>query len=68
MLYRAISSLKEYILIDTETIHVERFSINSNGLWELQEYDSPDKNLEIPSLGIHLLLSDLYNGCSFPQP
>ena len=68
MLYRAISSLKEYILIDSETIYVERFSINSNGLWELQEYDSPDKNLEIPSLGIHLLLCDLYNGCSLPQP
>ncbi len=68
MLYRAISSLKEYILIDTETIHVERFSINSNGLWELQEYDSPDKNLEMTALGIQLLVSDLYNGCSFPQP
>lgn len=37
-LYRDIPSLKEYVLIDSTSLSVEVFSVNSNGLWELREY------------------------------
>lgn len=39
MLYRQIKSFKEYVLIDSESVHVEKFSINNNDLWELEEFD-----------------------------
>ena len=39
MLYRAIPALKEYILVDSESIHVEPFAINKEGLWQLKEYN-----------------------------
>jgi Uma2 family endonuclease len=34
-LYRDIKTLKEYILVDSESIHVEVFRLNENGHWEL---------------------------------
>ena len=36
MLYRAIPALKEYILVDSESIHAEHFAINKEGLWQLK--------------------------------
>ena len=37
-LYRELDTLKEYILIDSESVNVDAFSINKSGLWELREY------------------------------
>src|SRR6185437_7975906 len=34
-LYRDIPTLKEYVLVDSETIHVEVFRLNENNRWEL---------------------------------
>lgn len=64
MLYRGISTLKEYILIDSESVHIERFSINNKGLWELQEFNQGSNSLLISSLDIKLVLSDVYSGCN----
>lgn len=60
MLYRAIPALKEYILVDTESIHVEHFAINNKGLWELNEYDDPEAEIIINSLQVGLLVKDVY--------
>ena len=40
MLYRAIPTLKEYILVEAESIHVEQFAINKEGLWQLKEFSN----------------------------
>ena len=61
-LYRDIPSLKEYLLVDSESILVEAFRINDNGNWELEEIKSPDGILRIPSVGIEIPLSDIYTG------
>jgi len=42
-LYRAIPTLKEYILVDSESISIEAFHINENGHWELEEYKAIEK-------------------------
>ena len=39
-LYRDIKTLKEYILVDSESIHIETFRLNENDHWELEEYGS----------------------------
>jgi Uma2 family endonuclease len=37
MLYRAIPSLTNYILIDSESIRGEHFSLNKEEIWQLKE-------------------------------
>lgn len=61
-LYRDIPTLKEYILVDTESILVEAFRVNPSGHWELEEYKSPDQLLPLTSLSISFSLKDIYQG------
>ncbi len=61
-LYRDIPELKEYILIDSESVNVEAFRVNLNGNWELEEYKSPEALLTIQTVGIQLSLKEIYEG------
>ncbi len=61
-LYREIPTLKEYVLVDTDSILVEVFRINQSGHWELEEYKSPDTILQFTSLSISVTLKDIYRG------
>jgi Uma2 family endonuclease len=61
-LYREIPTLKEYVLVDTESILVEVFRINQSGRWELAEYKSSDTVLPFTSLSISVTLKDIYQG------
>ena len=63
MLYRSIPTLKEYILIDPESIHIEQFATNKDGLWQLKEYANKTDQLSLESIGITLLLEDIYDRC-----
>jgi Uma2 family endonuclease len=62
MLYRAIPSLKDYILIDSQSIHAEHFAINKEGLWQLKEYNKPEEKIIIERLNVQLVLEDVYEG------
>jgi Uma2 family endonuclease len=61
-LYRDIPSLKDYILVDTDALHVEAFKINTAGFWELHEYKSPDDIVDITSIGVSVSLNEIYEG------
>ena len=61
-LYRDIPTLKEYILIDSESIAIEAFRINASGHWELEEYKSLNEVLPIPVVDITIPLHDIYEG------
>jgi len=67
MLYRAIPALKEYILIDSESIHAEHFAINKEGLWQLKEYNKPEEKIIIETLNVQLLLKEIYEGSKLTQ-
>jgi Uma2 family endonuclease len=60
MLYRAIPSLKEYILVDSESIHVEHFAINKEGLWQLKEHSTSQEKIFIETLDLRLPLKEIY--------
>ena len=60
MLYRAIPALKDYILVDSESIHIEHFTINKEGLWQLKEYNQFSEKISIMSIGIKLSLGEIY--------
>ncbi len=61
-LYRDIPTLKEYILIDSESITVEVFRVNERNQWELQEYKSIDEELAILTIKVAVSLKDIYEG------
>ncbi|HTG56356.1 MAG TPA: Uma2 family endonuclease [Niabella sp.] len=65
-LYRDIPTLKEYILIDTESINIECFRLNAGGHWELEEYKTPDTTLAIESLNLSINIRDIYEGTQLP--
>lgn len=61
-LYREIPTLKEYVLVDTESILVEVFRVNQSGHWELEEYKSAESVLSFHSLSISIALKNIYQG------
>lgn len=61
-LYRDIPTLKEYILIDPESINVEAFRLNEKNHWELEEYKTIDVALDIPTLQLSIPLTEIYEG------
>lgn len=67
-LYRDIPTLKEYILIDSESVSVELFHVNATGHWELEEYNALVDTLKIPSLQLSIPLEEIYNGTKINQP
>ena len=62
MLYRDIKTLKDYVLMDSQSIHAEVFSINQNNLWELKEYKHLSDEFVINSIEFSLALKDIYEG------
>jgi Uma2 family endonuclease len=61
-LYRDIPTLKEYVLVDSETIHIEVFRLNENNHWELEEYDSIENFLSIKAIDEKIAISEIYEG------
>ena len=59
-LYRDIATLKEYILIDSETISIEAFRINDGGHWELEEYKETDNTLLIKCIQVSIPVAEIY--------
>jgi Uma2 family endonuclease len=61
-LYRDIPTLREYILVDSETIHIEVFRLNENNHWELEEYDAAENFLSVKAIDEKIALSEIYEG------
>ena len=59
--YRSISSLQEYVLINSRSFAAEVFRKNEDGLWVLasEAYNLNDQ-LEIASVGLNLPMTDIY--------
>ncbi|MEP7230168.1 MAG: Uma2 family endonuclease [Ginsengibacter sp.] len=61
-LYRDIPTLKEYILADSESIHLEVFRLNENNHWELEEYNAVENFLFIKAIDEKIGISEIYEG------
>ncbi|MBX2921913.1 MAG: Uma2 family endonuclease [Chitinophagaceae bacterium] len=61
-LYRDIPALKEYILVDSESIHIEIFRLNESNRWELEEYNTSEEMLYIQTINESISLADIYDG------
>ncbi|MEO8110807.1 MAG: Uma2 family endonuclease [Ginsengibacter sp.] len=61
-LYRDITTLKEYILVDSGSIHIEIFRLNESGHWELEEYNSLTNTVTIKAIDETVSVSEMYDG------
>lgn len=66
-LYRDIETLKEYILIDSEKISIEKFSKNNDNSWTLTEYKNLDDVFYIKAIEVSIALTDVYDGVDFEE-
>jgi Uma2 family endonuclease len=57
--YRALGTLVDYVLVAQDQMHVEHFT--RDGMrWTLTELGEPDAVLDLPSIGCHLTLAEIY--------
>ncbi len=64
-LYRDIPTLKEYILIDSENVYVEKHTRLADNNWLLTEIKNSNELLKIESVQVAVAVSDIYEGISF---
>lgn len=63
--YRAIESLREYVLIAQDGYRIERFLRQSENQWLLLDMVGEDAALELPSIGCTLALVEVYEKVEF---
>lgn len=64
-LYRDIDTLQEYILVDSEKIHIEKHIRNKDNSWQLTEFKSIENSLYINTVNMQIELRDIYESLSF---
>jgi Uma2 family endonuclease len=58
--YQSIESLRDYLLVASDRVHVDLYSRQADGRWMLSSASRMDESLTLESIGATLLLSDLY--------
>jgi len=65
--YRKLESLKDFVLIDIATQHVEVFRRNAENHWVLYDYGSGD-SLELSSLSVNLAVDEILDDTQEDEP
>ncbi|MFN3638687.1 MAG: Uma2 family endonuclease [Chloroherpetonaceae bacterium] len=60
--YQTLPSLEEYVLVSTEKVQVEDFGRKTKREWDYVILDDKAAKLELKSIGVELLLADIYEG------
>jgi Uma2 family endonuclease len=63
--YRALDSLREYVLIAQDSPRIEHFLRQDNGTWLLSDASGLEASIELPSIGCTLALADVYRKVTF---
>lgn len=66
--YRQIPSLREYVLVWQDWMHVERFARDAAAptRWVLADASGPEGEIDLPSIGCTLRLRDVYERVDVP--
>lgn len=59
--YRNIKTLRDYILIDQESVHIEYFFKEEDGTWRLKEYFNIEKAILLKSIQIEIPIIEIYD-------
>lgn len=66
--YRQIPSLEEYIMIDQESVSVERFRRDQTKFWVLEALEAITDTLDLKSVDVEIPLSAIYAQIEFQEP
>lgn len=64
MLYRSISTLQEYVLIDSQYRLIEKYTRNLDNHWVLTDYKQPEDNIAFISIDFKLSVEKIYSGAT----
>jgi len=64
--YRAIESLRDYVLVSQDTIRIEHYSRGGADTWIFHDHHTLQAELKIDSIGISLPLSRIYDRVELP--
>lgn len=65
MLYRSINTLNEYITVDSLSISIEIYTRNPDNTWILSEFKQLSNQFVISTIGLTMLLKDVYEDVAF---
>ncbi|CAK0756856.1 Uma2 family endonuclease [Gammaproteobacteria bacterium] len=65
MLYRSIPSLRDYVLVESESVFVEHYQRVGQHEWRLHEYQQLSDVLELTCMGQVLEIAQFYEGVEF---
>ena len=60
-LYRTIDSLNDYILVNQEQLRIEHYTRHADGAWTFRDYQGPDEELKVDSIGVAIPLRRIYD-------
>jgi Uma2 family endonuclease len=60
--YRSIPEFKEYLLVSQGEYFIEYYRKTGEGQWLLQEYRGHEKEIALESVGVSLVVKDVYEG------
>ncbi len=60
--YRSIPEFREYLLVSQSEYFIEHYRKTGEGQWLLQEYRGNDREIALESVGVSLVVNDLYEG------
>ena len=67
MYYRQIPSLRQYLILDAQSVHAELYSLDELGRWVLTETRDLSAVLDLSSVGCQVPLVEAYAGVSFSE-
>ena len=65
MLYRQVPSLRQYLTLDSLSVHAELYTLDELGRWVLTETRDLAAVLDLASIGCQLPLAEAYTGVTF---
>ena len=64
--YRSIESLRHYLMVSSDRMHLELFTRQQKDQWLLTSVATPEDRLALESIECTLLVSDVYDKVDFP--
>jgi Uma2 family endonuclease len=65
--YRKLPSLIEYLMIEQDEPHIERWTRQRENHWDFVEFDDLSQTVKLISIGCVLPLTEIYNKIEFPH-
>ena len=64
--YRTLQSLREYLTVAQDAVHIEQWTRQPDGRWLLTEFDDPAAELALESIGVRIGIAGLYEKVQLP--